>query len=193
MNILELDQKALLAVHDFLIGRNVVLDTIIKILAEYSIYLVPVVLLILWFTVKKQREALFLAFINCMFSWFILTKLIISNIWFRPRPDLAILNIKEVIFHRPDYSFPSDHATTLFALTFALYLFGYKKAGHWFLALAILVSIARVAVGVHFPFDIVGGIISAGFGTVIIYLVKRPLLQYVYKPIVAILKKVRLA
>lgn len=193
MNILDTDQKALVAVHDFLIGRNIVLDKVILYLAEYAIYVVPIILLILWFTVKKQREALFLAFINCMFSWFVLTKLIISNIWFRPRPDLAMLNIKEVIFHRPDYSFPSDHATALFALTFGLYLFGYKKAGHWFLALAILVSIARVAVGVHYPFDILGGIISAGIGTVIIYMAKEPILKYLYKPLVSLLKKVRLA
>jgi len=193
VNILEVDQKALLAVHDFLIGRNNFLDKVVLALAEYAIYLLPVVLLILWFMAKKQREALFLAFINCLFSWFILTKLIISNLWFRPRPNLAILNIKEVIFHRPDYSFPSDHATALFALTFGLYLFGYKKAGHWFLALAILVSAARVGVGVHYPFDILGGIISAGIGTIIIYLAKKPILEYIYKPVVAILKKVRLA
>lgn len=182
-----------MAVHDFLIGRSLVLDQVVKYLAEYSIYVVPVILLVLWFRAKKQREALALSVFSMVFSWLFLTKVVASHIWFRPRPDLAILNIKEVLFHRPDYSFPSDHATALFALTFGLYVFGYKKAASWFLALAILVSISRIAVGVHFPLDIFGGIVSAAIGTLIIYLLAKPILKFIYKPIVFVLKKVRLA
>lgn len=182
-----------MAVHDFLIGRSLVLDQVVKYLAEYSIYVVPVILLILWFTAKKQREALALAFFGAVLSWLFLTKLVVSNIWFRPRPDLGILNIKEVLFHRPDYSFPSDHATALFALTFGLYVFGYKKVANWFLLLSILVCVSRIAVGVHYPLDILGGIVSAAVGTLIIYLLKKPILKFIYQPIVFVLKKVRLA
>jgi undecaprenyl-diphosphatase len=193
VDILNIDQKALQAVNHFFVGKSPILDSVVKGVAVYSIYVVPVLLIVLWFTAKKHREALFLAFISTIFSWLVMTKEIASHLWYRARPDLAVLNIKEVIFHRPDYSFPSDHATALFALTFSLYIFGYKKAAYWFLAIAILVSITRVAVGVHFPLDILGGIACAALGTWVIYLLRKPILKYLFKPVVAVLKLVRLA
>ena len=194
MDILQIDQNILEWLNGFLVGRSSVLDFIIKTLAVAAVYVIlPLGLLYLWFYFKNKREATFLAFVACIFSWFVLTKLIIANLWFRPRPDLGLVGAKELVFHRPDYSFPSDHATAIFAVAFGLYAFGFKRAGHWFLLGAIIVSIARVAIGVHFPLDILGGVVSALVGLAIINLFKRYILRYLYKPIVFVLSKARLA
>jgi len=193
MNILNFDNNLLVSINHALIGHYSILDSILEAIASYTVYVLPVLLLALWFIAPKKREALFLAFFAAFLAWLIITKLIVPSIWLRARPDLALLGVKEVIFHRPSYSFPSDHATLLFGLSFGLFAFDWKKAGWWFLAFAIVVSLARVAVGVHFPLDILGGIASAAIGVWIVNLLKKPILAYIYKPIVWVLKKIKLA
>jgi undecaprenyl-diphosphatase len=54
------------------------------------------------------------------------------------------------------------------ALAFAIYL-SHKKAGYIFMHIALLIGIARVAAGVHFPIDILGGFI---LGIFIAYIVR---------------------
>lgn len=193
MNILNFDNNLLIAINSGLIGHSAILDATLKGIATYTVYVLPVLLIALWFLAPKKRESLFLAFFAAFIAWLVITKLIVPSIWMRARPDLALLGVKEVIFHRPSYSFPSDHATLLFGLSFGLFAFDWKKAGGWFLVFAFVVSLARVAVGVHFPLDILGGIVSAAIGVLVVNLLKKQILAYIYKPIVWVLKKIKLA
>jgi undecaprenyl-diphosphatase len=55
-----------------------------------------------------------------------------------------------------DSSFPSDHATAAFAIAVAL-LLRHRKAGWLALGMAVVLSVARVAVGTHYPSDVVAG------------------------------------
>jgi undecaprenyl-diphosphatase len=61
-----------------------------------------------------------------------------------------------LIAHARDAGFPSDHATGSFAIATAL-LMRHRRAGLVALVLAIAVSVARVAVGAHYPTDVLGG------------------------------------
>lgn len=193
MDILTVDEKVLAWLNHTLIGRSDFFDKVMLFLGVYLVYALPVILLLLWFLVKKEQRALAFSFAGMLVSWFFITKLLVPHIWFRPRPDLAIIGAKELLFHRPDYSFPSDHATALFALTFGLYFFGYKKAANWFLLYAIIISVARVSLGVHFPLDIIGGLISGLIGAVIVKIFEAPLDKAVWKPLIKFLKKIKLA
>ncbi len=193
MNILSIDQSILVWLNESLVGKSTALDKIIIFLGVYLVYALPVVLLILWFAVKKEQRALAFSFAGMLISWFIITKNVVPAIWFRPRPDLAFIGAKELIFHRPDYSFPSDHATALFTLTFGLYFFGYKKAANWFLLFAVIICAARVTLGIHFPLDILGGAVSALLGIGLIKLFEKPLDKAVWKPMIKFLKKIRFA
>jgi undecaprenyl-diphosphatase len=58
--------------------------------------------------------------------------------------------------HVADPGFPSDHATGAFAVAMAIYL---RKRSWGVVALlaAAVLSIGRVAIGVHFPSDVLGG------------------------------------
>ena len=193
MNILNIDQNVLVWLNHTFVGKSTFLDNIVLFLGVYLIYALPIVLLLLWFFVKKQQRALAFATAGMILSWFVITKEIVPNIWFRARPDLALIGAKELFFHRPDYSFPSDHATALFALTFGLYFFGYKKAANWFLVFSIIICLARVTLGIHFPLDILGGIVSALIGASIVKYFEKPLEKYVWLPMIKFLRKIRLA
>jgi undecaprenyl-diphosphatase len=63
--------------------------------------------------------------------------------------------------HVADGSFPSDHATAAFAIAVAILL---RKRGWGIFALvaAAVLSVGRVAIGVHYPSDVLGG---AALGT----------------------------
>ncbi len=85
------------------------------------------------------------------------------------RPFLRFPNEVEPLFHHGGYdSFPSGHATLFMALGVMIYLH-HRKLGFFFIVLAFLISIARVASGVHYPLDILAGWIIGGGVSLFVY------------------------
>lgn len=80
---------------------------------------------------------------------------IIGHIWDRARPFLHHAH-HLLIAHGADASFPSDHVAALSAITAAL-LLRRRRIGWAVLAVTVLVAVARVMVGVHYPTDVLGG------------------------------------
>lgn len=74
--------------------------------------------------------------------------------------------------HVADPGFPSDHATGAFAVAMAIYLRD-RRWGAVALVLAAILSIGRVAIGVHFPSDVLAGALL-GCGVALV-LYARPL------------------
>jgi undecaprenyl-diphosphatase len=74
----------------------------------------------------------------------------------RARPFVAHPHIHLFLAHAPDPGFPSDHATGAFAIGFALVLRD-RLTGIVALVLALLLSFGRVALGVHYPSDVLAG------------------------------------
>lgn len=58
--------------------------------------------------------------------------------------------------HPADSGFPSDHATAAFAIATAMLLRD-RAVGLTLIAVAALVSVGRVAIGVHYPTDVLAG------------------------------------
>lgn len=78
-------------------------------------------------------------------------------IWTRDRPFITHPHIVHLLVHHAaDASFPSDHSAALAAVAVLLAFFERRLAalfGVW----TVLVGIARVYVGEHYPGDILGG------------------------------------
>ncbi len=106
---------------------------------------------------QKWREVV-LVFFSGIIAWCVAT--ILKFVFHTNRPYLALQGIEPLI-SKTDYSFPSGHATFFMALGVAIYL-SHKKAGYIFILLALLIGLARISSGVHFPVDILGGFILGG-------------------------------
>ncbi len=126
-------------------------------------------LLYFFYTFLKKKN-----FKNVLFVGIsILSAAIITNlikiIIKRPRPyDVhTYLNIHQI--DAGGYSFPSGHTTEVFALAAAMLLAtqSFKKSIPFYLW-AILIAYTRMAFGVHYPTDILGGMI-VGISTPFIF------------------------
>ncbi len=74
----------------------------------------------------------------------------------RIRPCNVVDGVYMLVSKRNTWSFPSNHAANFFALaTMLTYLFRQYK--FVFYTIAILVAYSRIAVGVHYPFDVIAG------------------------------------
>ncbi len=80
-------------------------------------------------------------------------------IYFDPR-SFVVGHFTPLISHIADNGFPSDH-TLLVAGLAAVGTYWNKRMGILLWALAVLVAVARVYVGVHHPIDVIGSIIIA--------------------------------
>ena len=73
----------------------------------------------------------------------------------RERPA-EILRGNTVIEAPDRFSFPSGHSAAAMAVA-SMYALTYPSLGIWLLPLAVLVGYSRVALGVHYPLDVIAG------------------------------------
>lgn len=66
-----------------------------------------------------------------------------------------------------DGSFPSGHTTAAFAASTAVYLVGDKRISWTALLFGFLMAVARIYLVVHFPSDVLGGIIVGVFSGIV--------------------------
>ena len=110
---------------------------------------------------KQKWEVFWVGFISAAIARFGIAELV-RLMYDRERPFQVIKNVHQVIVHESGSSFPSGHATFFFALAAAVSVY-HPKTGIFFFVGAILMGIARVSAGIHWPSDILAG---AMIGTV---------------------------
>ena len=122
-------------------------------------YLIFVAFLLTLFLIFKGTTAEKKAFLLAILALPI-TVLIIMGIhlfFIEPRPFVTF-HFTPLYPFNPDASFPSRHASFMSILAFS-YLYFKSKWSMLFLLLMVWVGISRVYVGVHYPIDILGGVL----------------------------------
>jgi len=138
-----------------LLGKYVWLDVVGIFFASFAIFFLVGILIYVWFRVKtkKKHRMVAVAALSALIANGLIVQ-IVKGLWYRPRPFLDT----DIVHFITNYnsSFPSSHATFMFALSMSVYFFN-KKLGIIFFVVSILTGVARIFAGVHWPSDILAG------------------------------------
>ncbi len=165
--LLQLDGDILLWIQEYI--RNDFLTPVMRfvtMLGDAGFIWIASALLLL--CVPKTRRAGILT-VGALAGTFFINNVILKNLVARIRPYDAVEGLAALIGKQADYSFPSGHAGCSFAAGVTIFLTCPKKIGIPALILAFVISFSRLYVGVHYPSDVLGGIIS---GTLIAFFVR---------------------
>ncbi len=92
----------------------------------------------------------------------------------RPRPPVADRAIDPAITLPDSWSFPSGHATAAFAAATAIAVLS-PRLRRPALALAAVIAVSRVVLGVHFWLDVIAGaLLGAAIGVAVATTARRP-------------------
>lgn len=133
------------------------LDWFMMFAADKMGYLLILSVLVLFWKNKSLKRVLLVSWGSALIARFMFVA-VIRYFFYSPRPFLILENVKILMNHQIESSFPSGHTTFYFALATGVYFYN-KKAGRILLALAGLVGFARIFVSVHWPLDILAGAI----------------------------------
>ena len=115
--------------------------------------------LIIYGKLRKNRNALLcgISMLAAIVIGFVSGNLVLKPLIARKRPFEA-LDISLLIKTPTDFSFPSGHTLSSFAASVSVFLRN-KKGSIPMIILALLIAFSRLYLYVHFPSDILGGII----------------------------------
>jgi undecaprenyl-diphosphatase len=98
----------------------------------------------------------------------------IGHLWDRTRPFAAHPGAVHLLAARSgDPSFPSDHAAAAFAIALAVFAVS-ARAGAVFLLAATAIAVSRVALGLHYPSDVLAGALVGWASAQLVVHVGRP-------------------
>jgi len=155
-------------------GTRPLLDGLAVFFAEGGPFILVILFIALWFVADNQRKMILLEA-----TWAAVLGLVVNQViglfYFHPRPYM--IGLCDPLFpHGPETSFPSDHATLMFAAAFYL-LFTRRStvSGFSLLVIALLTAWGRVYSGIHFPFDMIGSLVVGFMSTWFVRLSVTPL------------------
>lgn len=171
------DHAILSVLHELALLTNGNLNWLFKFIslfAEKGIFLILLSIFLMLF--KKTRK-----FGICMFGAIgagaILTNFILKDMVARPRPYMSgILEYKDWwqyagMVTESDFSFPSGHTTAITAAMMSLVYIAKTKKKYWCILFIFLMGISRNYLMVHYPTDVIGGMISGLVGATVAYFI----------------------
>jgi undecaprenyl-diphosphatase len=159
-----------------LAGRSPVLDAVIRLLMnDYALTTVLVLVpFALWFSgyspaERERHQRAVLSTVTAL----VIANLVVKSlnlVYWRWRP-FTFHEVTLLFYHPSDSSFPSNAATVGFCIATSIWLFD-RKMGAILYVIAALFGLSRIVGGVHYPSDILGGILIGGLSA---YFVARRL------------------
>lgn len=155
--LLSIDGGLLLLIQEY--ARTPLLDKIMVFITSLGnggmIWIAATILLLI---PKKTRKVGIMSGVALLGS-LIINNHIIKNIVQRPRPFVTFTDLQILIPTPSEFSFPSGHTASSFAAAGVFYSNLPKKFGVPAVILAGLIGLSRLYVGVHYPTDVIAGIV----------------------------------
>ncbi len=149
--------------------HNPILDSIMKgltNLCDSPVFLIPILVFLI---LPINRKSAVNALLSLLIAYLI-CNCFLKDLFFRCRPCWFEPTVKMLVEVPNSYSFPSGHTNAAFAVALG-FLFRSKKIGISMVILATGIAISRMYLFVHWPTDILGGIISGAFSAVVSYFI----------------------
>lgn len=129
---------------------------VITYLGEAGVFWIVLSLVLLFYKKYRHCGAVMLC---AMAAGFLIGELLIKNIACRPRPCNEFPEYVAMLIPPPQsFSFPSGHSASSFAAATALFCF-FRKWGIAAYILAALIAFSRIFLFVHYPTDVLAGIV----------------------------------
>ncbi|MBU6388978.1 phosphatase PAP2 family protein [Patescibacteria group bacterium] len=146
-----------------LTANHVWLQDLVYFCAQLLIYLMFLPLYVLWRRPELRgkhhgaKKAVMIVLVGIVAA--LAVKEVVSFLYFRERPFLAHPDLLAMTFRVDPESFPSAHTMIAFTISTSLLLSGYRRLGWTLIFASILVALGRVFSGVHYPTDVIGGMV----------------------------------
>ena len=154
----ELDGGILLWIQDYL--RNPVLTPILKVITTLgnggAIWILLTLLLLMLPKTRKVGYMMMAALLGTL----LINNILLKNLVARTRPYEVIEGLTYLVRRPSEYSFPSGHAGSSFAAACVMLRKLPKRYVIPEFVLAVLIELSRLYVGVHYPSDVLFGVIS---------------------------------
>jgi len=132
------------------------LNPLMELVAEKAEYLFFAAILFYWFYQKSQNRKMVVE--ACLSACVALgINVLLGMLFYRDRPFVAH-HVNWLIPHAKNASFPSDHATAAFVIATAIWIWR-KRDGWIWLFFAAGIALSRVWTGVHYPLDVIAGMV----------------------------------
>ena len=132
------------------------LNPMMEFLSQDGEYLFFLVVIVYWFLRTKSNRRMVIEGLAAA-SVALGINAIIGLVLYRNRPFVDH-HVIQLIKHVANASFPSDHATGAFVIAISIWIWRKRDGWIWIL-LAATISLSRVWTGVHYPSDVVAGMI----------------------------------
>lgn len=126
-------------------------------LANWGITVVPMMLTVMWLMQRGETRRSSIAAALAGVAALAIAGLL-SFVFYEPRPFAVSLS-PNFLAHVADSSFPSEQSTLMTTVAVSLAMSQHRSAGLLVAIIGIGVAVSRIALGVHFPIDIVAGLL----------------------------------
>jgi undecaprenyl-diphosphatase len=148
-------------------------------LAEHLAFILAAILLIYWLTGSQNDRKMVVGGVLAFLLAEIISKTI-GLLYSHNQPFALFPNINQLIPHEVDNSFPSDHTILFFSIAVSTFLH-HKRKGLILLFVAALVGLSRVWVGVHYPIDVLFGVLIASISAILSFIFLRRMAEKIVR------------